>query len=470
MSNIDPTAGALPRGRALRKWLLAAATALAVALAGIWALLPASAQTEGGFSINGTQLIDANGNPFIMRGSTHPDVWFQSELDSIGELSDFGVNTVRVVLGSGERAWGVSTPDRVAQIVAECKAQRVICVLENHDTTGYGEQAGAASLDQSVDFWEGLYDVLAGEEEYVLINIGNEPIGNTDAAQWTDATIAAVQRMRGIGFEHTLVVDAPNWGQDWQYVMRDNAPAVAAADEDGNTLFSIHMYGVFTDPQTVIDYFDAFEAMGLPLIVGEYGDAFGDQPVPWDTIQAEAQARGIGWIAWSYSGNSDNRLDQVLDFDPAQKTTWGEHVFDSQYGVANTAERASVFGDDPGDDDTTPPDDETTPPDDETTPPPTGDGDCTAAIAIVNDWGSGWQASVTVTAEADLSGWTLDWTWPGGQSVQSHWNADLTTSGSSVTASDVGWNGSIASGQTKEVFGFIGTGTAATPDVTCNAA
>src|SRR5690606_12627921 len=107
--------------------------------------------------------------------------------------------------------------------------------------TGYGEEAGAASLDQSVDFWEGLYDVLEGGEAYVLVNIGNEPIGNTDAGQWTEATIAAIERMRDIGFEHTLVVDAPNWGQDWQYVMRDNAEAVYAADEDANMLFSIHM-------------------------------------------------------------------------------------------------------------------------------------------------------------------------------------------------------------------------------------
>ncbi|WP_211253123.1 cellulose binding domain-containing protein, partial [Glycomyces tenuis] len=47
------------------------------------------------------------------------------------------------------------------------------------------------------------------------------------------------------------------------------------------------------------------------------------------------------------------------------------------------------------------------------------------------------------------------------QTVQSHWNTELSQSGGSVTAGDVGWNGSIASGQTREVFGFIGTGTAA---------
>ncbi|THV28768.1 beta-mannosidase [Glycomyces paridis] len=442
---------------------MAALTALTVALAGIWALLPASAQAEGGFTIDGTQLIDANGNPFIMRGSTHADVWYQGEWASFEEISDLGANTIRVVLGSGERAWGVTSAQRVADIVAECKEQRVICVLEVHDTTGYGEQAGAASLDQAVDYWEGLYSVLEGEEAYVLINIGNEPIGNTDPAQWTQATVDAVERMRSIGFEHTLVVDAPNWGQDWTNTMRANAPTVAAADPLGNTLFSVHMYQVYSSPQTVIDYFDAFEAMDLPLIVGEYADTHQGSTVAWETIQSEAQARGIGWIGWSYSGNSDPILDQVLSFDPNQMTTYGERIFESANGIQATAERASVFGDDP--DPTT--EEPTT--DEPTTGGPT-EGDCSASVSVANNWGSGWQGNVTVTAtDGALDGWKLTWTWAGSTTITSSWNTTLTTSGANVTAQDVGWNGTVASGQSREVFGFIASGPTGTPAVTCEA-
>jgi mannan endo-1,4-beta-mannosidase len=442
----------------MRKWPLAAVSALVVALAGIWTLSPADAQTEGGFHIEGTRLVDANGEPFVMRGSSHPDVWYEGEFDSYGELSDLGANTVRVVLGSG-RQWGPSSASRVADIIEECKANQVVCVLEVHDTTGYGEEDAAATLDQAVDYWQSIQSVLEGQEAYVLINIGNEPWGNQNTSGWIEATKSAIQEMRSSGFEHTLVVDAPNWGQDWEHVMLDNAPEVAAADEDGNTLFSVHMYEVYTDAQTVVDYFDAFEAMGLPLIVGEYGFQHGGQPVAWETVQNEAQARGIGWIAWSYSGNGSGVefLDQVTDFDPSRLTDWGEQVFHSENGIVNTAERASVFGDEP---------DDPTASDDPTTEPP--EGDCTAEIEIVSEWGSGWQATVAVSADQEaLSGWTLSWTWPGDQTVQSHWNVELDSSGASVTAGDVGWNGAIAAGQTREVFGFVGTGAAVTPQVTC---
>jgi mannan endo-1,4-beta-mannosidase len=464
------TDAAPARRRGMRRWLMAATAALAMALVGVWQLVPAGAQQQGGFTTEGTQLIDANGNPFIMRGSTHADVWYQSEFASFGEISDLGANTIRVVLGSGQRDWGVTSADRVEDIVAECKAQQVICVLEVHDTTGYGDQAGAATLDQAVDYWEGLYDVLAGEEAYVLVNIGNEPIGNTDPGQWTQATSDAIERMRSIGYDHTLVVDAPNWGQDWTHTMRDNAPAVAAADPQGNTVFSVHMYEVYTSAQTVIDYFEAFEQMNLPLIVGEYGNFHGGQPVAWQTVQSEAHARGIGWIAWSYSGNGSGveHLDQVTGFNHDQLTEWGEQVFNSQYGIGNTAERASVFGDDPDPTTEEPTTDEPT--EEPTTEEPV-EGDCTAAIDVANDWGSGWQGNVTVTAAGEaLDGWELTWTWPGSTRITSSWNATVTASGAGVTAVDVGWNGSVASGQSREVFGFIASSPATAPTVTCEAA
>ncbi|THV30253.1 cellulose binding domain-containing protein [Glycomyces paridis] len=122
---------------------------------------------------------------------------------------------------------------------------------------------------------------------------------------------------------------------------------------------------------------------------------------------------------------------------------------------------------------TTPPEetspDETTPPDDTTTPPPAGSG-CSAEIDVVNDWGSGWQGNVLVTAGDDaVNGWRLTWTWPGGQRISSSWNADVTASGSSVSAVDVGWNGAIQAGQTATAWGFVATGAAAAPAVTCTA-
>src|SRR5690606_11684740 len=118
MSNITVGAGSAPPTRAARNWLLAAATALAGALPGTWRLLPASAPTEGGSSVNGTPLIDADGTPFVMRGSPHAQVWYQGEFDSYSELSDPGASAGRVVLGSGQR-WGPSPASTDGDIIEE---------------------------------------------------------------------------------------------------------------------------------------------------------------------------------------------------------------------------------------------------------------------------------------------------------------------------------------------------------------
>ncbi|MQM25946.1 extracellular catalytic domain type 1 short-chain-length polyhydroxyalkanoate depolymerase [Glycomyces albidus] len=111
-------------------------------------------------------------------------------------------------------------------------------------------------------------------------------------------------------------------------------------------------------------------------------------------------------------------------------------------------------------------------PTDPATTPTGGPGGCSAVVKVVSSWNSGWQANVDVTAGASaISGWRLTWTWPAGQAITSHWNATVTSSGSTVTATDVDWNGSVAAGQTKtSAWGFIGTGTPATPTVTCTPA
>ncbi len=75
---------------------------------------------------------------------------------------------------------------------------------------------------------------------------------------------------------------------------------------------------------------------------------------------------------------------------------------------------------------------------------------------------------MTVTAgDQRVDGWTLDWTWPGAQQVQSAWNAQWSQSGRTVTASDVGWNARIDAGASREVFGFVASGPAAELDIDC---
>ena len=101
-----------------------------------------------------------------------------------------------------------------------------------------------------------------------------------------------------------------------------------------------------------------------------------------------------------------------------------------------------------------------------------GGSGCAASFHNDNDWGSGFNATVTVTdtGTAATKGWKVTWTWGGNQQIVNSWNATLTSSGNSVTATNLGYNGAIAAGGNTS-FGLQAnyTGTNTAPTLTCTA-
>jgi mannan endo-1,4-beta-mannosidase len=465
----------------MRKQLWAAGTLAVALLLPVGAATTASAADPVGLHIANGTLVERNGTPFVFRGVNHAHTWYASQTQSFADAASLGANSVRTVLSSGDR-WTRNDVADVKNVVSLAKANKMISILEVHDTTGYGEQSGAVTLDKAVDYWVSVKDAVVGQEDYVLVNIGNEPYGNTASvnASYVADNQAAIKRLRAAGIKNTIVVDAPNWGQDWAGIMRDNAAAIFAADPDANVLFSVHMYGVYAQGSTITAYMDAFQAKNLPLIVGEFGNTHSDGDVDEDTILAQAQARGIGWLGWSWSGNGGGveYLDLVTGFNKNALSTWGTRLFNGTNGIKATAKTATIFGGvtptpTPTVTPTATPTPTTTP---TVTPTPTptatpGPGACTAALTVGNSWGGGYQASVTVKAGSAMIGsWTTTFALPSGGSVQQLWGGTHTASGSTQTVKNAAWNGLLGAGATT-TYGFIGGGTApaASTPVTCAA-
>jgi endoglucanase len=86
---------------------------------------------------------------------------------------------------------------------------------------------------------------------------------------------------------------------------------------------------------------------------------------------------------------------------------------------------------------------------------------CRVAYSAPSQWPGGFTANVAVTNLGDpVNGWNLVWTFPSGQRVTQAWNASVTMSGSQATATNVGYNGAIATNATVS-FGFNGSWTGA---------
>jgi hypothetical protein len=103
---------------------------------------------------------------------------------------------------------------------------------------------------------------------------------------------------------------------------------------------------------------------------------------------------------------------------------------------------------------TTPP--PTTPPP-TTMPPPPGGGTGSCQVSYTSQtWDSGLVAyvKITNTGSTVMDGWDLRFGLPAGQSIEYAWNADVSTSGSTVTARNIfDWNRRIDPGSSVE-FGF----------------
>lgn len=319
----------------------------------IFAFCLATGVGAEGFAIKGAELLDQNGQPFVMKGFAMPLAWYVNDVNSnlVAVKNKTGSNCFRIVMetGTADNAW--------QSAVNTCISNKVIPMVELHNVTG-GTDAG--KLNDMAKYWAGKKTYLTSSNvaKYVLINIANEwgdwNMANTTAgkAGWRDAYKTCITTIRSAGIKTTLVIDAPDWGQD----LKNGATILAHAQElqefdpEHNILFSIHMYcewgsGGGSNPATALP---ALKAAGIPVIVGEFGYQHTSGSSTCDINEAliisSAEASGIGWLAWSWKGNGSpvQYLDLSSDWAGNNLSTWGNTVVNGPNGT-KTAKTASIF-------------------------------------------------------------------------------------------------------------------------------
>lgn len=97
---------------------------------------------------------------------------------------------------------------------------------------------------------------------------------------------------------------------------------------------------------------------------------------------------------------------------------------------------------------------------------PTG-STCKVVYTVTNDWGGGFGASIAITntGSAAIDNWSLQFTWPGNQSVSSGWGGNFSQTGNVVTVTAPSWATSLAAGASSTP-GFNGGYTGTNPKPT----
>jgi mannan endo-1,4-beta-mannosidase len=307
-----------------------------------------------GFIVAGTELHDANGTNFIIKGVNVPLAWFVTEVNSniVNIRKNTNANTLRIVVQT-------TTKDSDWQTcVQNCINNKMIPMVELHDVTGSND---VTKLQAMADWWASKASFLTQPAiaRYILVNIANEwsdwymasPTNDPPSTVWRDAYIAAIKTMRTAGIKTTIVVDGAGYGQDNKAsTIITYGPAVESGDPEKNILFSVHMYCEWSvgGNSSITKDLPAIKAAGLPIIVGEFGwqenNGSSKCDIDESLIISTCQANGIGWLAWSWKGNGGGEefLDLSTDWAGASLSAWGNTVVNGANGT-KTAVTASVF-------------------------------------------------------------------------------------------------------------------------------
>ncbi|MFI7544019.1 cellulase family glycosylhydrolase [Actinoplanes sp. NPDC049599] len=347
---------------------------------------------------------------------------------------------------------------------------------------------------------------------------------STDADNWKHVAQTAARRILAINPKVLVLVEgiqayprpgatwsSPNTNPDltpnfyntwWGGNLRGVAehPIALGADQD-QLVYSPHDYGplVFDQPwfQKAFDkssltadvwtpnWLYVHDSGTAPLLIGEWGGRLGQDPRQdkWMTalrdLIVEKKLHQTFWVLNPNSGDTGGLLlDDWKTWDeqkyallkPALWQYAGKFVsLDHQVplGGAGSTTGMSLAARYGGGTEPT----GSASPSPSTSTPPVPTGACTATYQQTSAWSGGFQGEVTIknTGTAAARSWTATWTNPAGTSVASLWNGVLSTSGSAVTVRNAAHNGALAAGAST-TFGFVGSGPAATPVITCSAA
>lgn len=83
----------------------------------------------------------------------------------------------------------------------------------------------------------------------------------------------------------------------------------------------------------------------------------------------------------------------------------------------------------------------------------------TADFTKESEWAAGYIGTITVRNDTSttMTGWRVEFTLPAGTRIATHWNAELSQSGTRYSFANLSWNGNVAPGATTS-FGFMAYG------------
>lgn len=429
----------------------------------------ATPATAGALRVDGTQLVDCNGNPVQLKGiSTHGIAWFP---DYINEecfkqfREEWNVNVIRLAMYTAENGGYCTDGNKdnlkilVKNGVEYATNNDMYVIIDWHVLN---DKNPNTYMEESKKFFEEMSGEYA-DYNNVIYEICNEPNGGTswsDIKSYAEQVIAVIRANDEDGI---ILVGTPNWSQ---YVDQAAADPITGYD---NIMYTLHFYAA-THTDWLRDNMKAAIDAGLPVFVSEYGicDASGNGAI--DETQANKwveamNAYGVSYVAWNISNKNETSAifssgcNKVSGFGEGDLSASGKWLYKMLTGEATVglSGGGSTGGTTAGNDDAA----ANTPVGTDVT---LANGDLSCTAVVKNSWESEgkvfYQYDLTLTnnSGSDCTAWAIDLQFSGDIAFSDGWNGDFTANGSTLHIACKDYNGSIAAGGSTKDIGFILSG------------
>jgi endoglucanase len=257
---------------------------------------------HGQLSLKGTQLVDKNQQPIVLRGVSFGwhSMWprFYNEKAVSWLTKNFKCNVVRAAMGieAGEHSYmkepGFSK-DKIEAVIKGAIKSDIYVIIDWHSHN--------INLTEAKEYFDKISKKY-GKFPNVIYEVYNEP----DYETWPEVKAYSeeiIKVIRANDPDNIILVGSPHWDQDV------NLPAANPIKGYDNLMYTMHFYAA-THKKELRDRTDEAIKSGLPIFVSESAgmEATGNGPIDyksWQEYLDWMEAKKISWIVWSISDKDE---------------------------------------------------------------------------------------------------------------------------------------------------------------------
>ncbi|PIF30914.1 endoglucanase [Flavobacterium sp. 9] len=257
---------------------------------------------HGQLSVLGTQLVDKDNNPIVLRGMSFGwhSMWprFYNEKAVNWLKKDFNCNVVRAAMGIEIGEWAYLkepqfSKEKIEAVVNGAIKSDIYVIIDWHSHNINLEEAKAFFAEMSKKY---------GKYPNIIYEVFNEP----DYESWSEVKAYAeevIKVIRENDPKNIILVGSPHWDQDV------NLPAEDPIRGYDNIMYTMHFYAA-THGKELRDRTDDAIKSGLPIFVSESAgmEASGDGPLnlkAWQEYIDWMESKKLSWITWSVSDKDE---------------------------------------------------------------------------------------------------------------------------------------------------------------------